>query len=44
MLPADFTWPDAPILKGQKSWLREGVEMGVFPKEAADLIDTMYAP
>ncbi len=44
LLPADFTWPDAATLKGQKSWLREGVEMGMFAKEAAGLIDAMYAP
>jgi hypothetical protein len=44
LLPADFTWPDAATLKGQKTWLREGVEMGMFVKEAAGLIDAMYAP
>ena len=44
LLPADYTWPDASSMKAQKSFLREGVEMGMFPKEAADLIDGMYAP
>jgi len=44
LLPSDFTWPDAPTLKGQKAWLREGVELGMFPKEAAGLIDAMYVP
>jgi ABC-type nitrate/sulfonate/bicarbonate transport system substrate-binding protein len=44
LLPSDFTWPEAATLKAQKSWLREGVEMGMFPKEAAELIDVMYAP
>lgn len=44
LLPTDFTWPDAPALKGQKVWLREGVELGMFPKEAAGLIDAMYLP
>jgi hypothetical protein len=44
LLPADFTRPDAAPLKAQKSWLREGVEMGIFPEEAAELIDGMYAP
>jgi ABC-type nitrate/sulfonate/bicarbonate transport system substrate-binding protein len=44
LLPSDFTWPEATTLKAQKSWLREGVEMGMFPKEAAGLIDGMYAP
>jgi len=44
LLPADFTWPDAATLKAQKSWLREGVEMGMFEKQAAGLIDGMYVP
>ncbi len=44
LLPSDFTWPDAPTLKGQKAWLREGVDLGMFPKEAAGLIDAMYVP
>ncbi|MGH7767442.1 MAG: ABC transporter substrate-binding protein [Candidatus Binatia bacterium] len=44
LLPADFTWPEATTLNTQKRWLREGVEMGMFPKEAAGLIDGMYAP
>ena len=39
-----ITWPDAATLKAQKSFLREGVEMGMFEKEAAGLIDGMYAP
>ncbi len=44
LLPADFTWPDAATLKGEKTWLREGVDLGMFPKEAAGLIDGMYVP
>jgi ABC-type nitrate/sulfonate/bicarbonate transport system substrate-binding protein len=44
LLPADFTWPDAATLKGQKGWLREGVELGMFPKEATGVIDAMYVP
>ena len=44
LLPADFIWPDQPTLKAQKSFLREGVELGMFPKEAAGVIDAMYAP
>ncbi len=35
---------EAPTLKAQKSFLREGVELGMFPKEAAGVIDAMYAP
>ena len=44
LLPADFTWPDAPTLKAQKSFLREGVELGMFPKEADKFIDPMFVP
>ena len=44
LLPADFTWPDAATLKAQKTWLREGVEMGMFEKQASGLIDAMYVP
>ncbi len=44
LLPGDFTWPDQPTLKAQKSFLREGVDLGMFPKEAAGVIDAMYAP
>ena len=44
LLPADFTWPDGATLKAQKSWLIQGVEMGMFEKQAAGLIDGMYVP
>ena len=44
LLPAEFTWPDAATLKAVKTLLREGVEMGMFAKEAADLIDRLYTP
>jgi ABC-type nitrate/sulfonate/bicarbonate transport system substrate-binding protein len=44
LLPANYTWPDASNLKAQKSFLREGVEMGMFPKEAAEQIDGMFVP
>ncbi|MBI2991335.1 MAG: PhnD/SsuA/transferrin family substrate-binding protein [Deltaproteobacteria bacterium] len=44
LLPADFTWPDAATLKAQKSFLREGVELGMFPKEADKFIDPMFVP
>jgi len=44
LLPAEFMWPDAATLNAAKTLLREGVEMGMFPKEAADLIDRLYLP
>jgi len=44
LLPADFTWPDAASLKAGKGFLREGVEMGMFSKEAVGFIDGMFVP
>lgn len=44
LLPASFAWPDAASLKALKSFLREGVEMGMFPKEASAAIDPLFAP
>jgi ABC-type nitrate/sulfonate/bicarbonate transport system substrate-binding protein len=44
LLPADFTWPDAASLKAIKSYLREGVQMGMFPKEGTAFIDGMFVP
>jgi ABC-type nitrate/sulfonate/bicarbonate transport system substrate-binding protein len=44
LLPADFKWPDASTLKSAKSFLRQGVEMGMFPKEAVAHIDIMFTP
>ena len=44
LLPADFKWPDATTLKAGKLFLQEGVEMGMFPKEAAGFIDSMFTP
>lgn len=44
LLPADFTWPDAATLKAGRSFLREGMEMGMFPKEADKFIDPMFVP
>lgn len=44
LLPADFKWPDAPTLKVAQTWLREGVELGMFAKPSADYIEVMFAP
>ena len=44
LLPADLTWPDASTLKAGKSFLSEGIEMGMFPKEAGKFIDPMFVP
>jgi len=44
LLPADFKWPDAATLKVVQTWLREGVDLGMFPKPSADYIEVMFAP
>jgi len=44
LLPSDFSWPDGSSLKGLKTFLQDGVEMGMFPREAAALIDGMFVP
>jgi ABC-type nitrate/sulfonate/bicarbonate transport system substrate-binding protein len=44
LLPANFKWPDAATLTAEKSWLQQGVELGMFSKESAGFIDVMFAP
>ena len=44
LLPPDFTWPDKANLDIEKKYLRESAEMGIFPKEAAGVIDAMFVP
>lgn len=44
LLPSDFTWPDATSLKALKSYLREGVKMGMFPEKAGGFIDGLFVP
>jgi ABC-type nitrate/sulfonate/bicarbonate transport system substrate-binding protein len=44
LLPADFKWPDAATMKACKTYLQQGVEMGMFPKEASGHIDAMFTP
>ena len=44
LLPADFKWPDAASLKAEKSWLQQGVELGMFTKESSGYIDAMFTP
>jgi ABC-type nitrate/sulfonate/bicarbonate transport system substrate-binding protein len=43
-LPPDFPWPDKSNLDVEKKYLRESTEMGIFPKEAAGVIDGMFVP
>jgi len=44
LLPPDFKWPDAATLKAEKTWLQEGVELGMFPKESSAHIDALFTP
>ena len=44
LLPPDFAWPESSNLNVEKSYLKEGVAMGIFPKEAAALIDPLFVP
>ena len=44
LLPPEFTWPDKANLDIEKKYLRESTEMGIFPKEAAGVIDAMFVP
>ncbi|HZD42300.1 MAG TPA: PhnD/SsuA/transferrin family substrate-binding protein, partial [Terriglobales bacterium] len=44
LLPADFKWPDQSTLKVVQTYLREGVELGMFPKKSAAYIDVMFTP
>ncbi len=44
LLPQDLKWPEASTLKAAKSFLQQGVELGMFPKEAAAHIDAMFTP
>jgi ABC-type nitrate/sulfonate/bicarbonate transport system substrate-binding protein len=44
LLPEEFSWPDAPALTVKKRFLREAVEMGMFPKQAGEFIEVMFVP
>lgn len=44
LLPADFAWPESSNLNAEKTYLKEGMAMGIFPKEAAALIDQLFVP
>jgi ABC-type nitrate/sulfonate/bicarbonate transport system substrate-binding protein len=44
LLPLDFKWPDAATLNAEKSWLQQGVDLGMFSKESAGFIDVMFTP
>jgi NitT/TauT family transport system substrate-binding protein len=44
LLPPDFPWPDSANLAVEKRYLKEGIEMGIFPKEGSAVIDKLFVP
>jgi ABC-type nitrate/sulfonate/bicarbonate transport system substrate-binding protein len=44
LLPPDFPWPDKANLDVEKRYLRESIELGIFPKEGLSVIDAMFVP
>jgi ABC-type nitrate/sulfonate/bicarbonate transport system substrate-binding protein len=44
LLPPEFPWPDKANLGVEKRYLRESVELGIFPKDAMAVIDAMFVP
>lgn len=42
MFPQDFTWPDADSIRAEETYLSRGTEMGMFPKEAAKIVQKIY--
>lgn len=44
LLPPDFAWPDKMNLEVEKRYLKESVELGIFPKAGGGVIDAMFVP
>jgi ABC-type nitrate/sulfonate/bicarbonate transport system substrate-binding protein len=44
LLPPNFKWPEKTSLEMAKRYLKEGIELGIFPKEGTTVIDKMFAP
>ncbi len=44
LLPADFKWPNPKNLANQKQYLKDGIALGIFPKEAEAQIDGLFVP
>lgn len=44
LLPPDFPWPDKVNMDVEKRYLKESVELGIFPKEAAPFVDKLFVP
>jgi ABC-type nitrate/sulfonate/bicarbonate transport system substrate-binding protein len=44
LLPPDFPWPDKANLDVEQRYLRESIELGIFPKDGLGVIDAMFVP
>lgn len=44
LAPANLSWPNPSSVAVQKRYLREATELGIFPKEAKDIIEQMFVP
>jgi ABC-type nitrate/sulfonate/bicarbonate transport system substrate-binding protein len=44
LLPPNFQWPDKANLDVEKRYLKESVELGIFPKEGFGVIDALFVP
>jgi ABC-type nitrate/sulfonate/bicarbonate transport system substrate-binding protein len=44
LLPPDFPWPDKANLDVEKRYLKESIELGIFPKQGLGVIDAMFVP
>jgi ABC-type nitrate/sulfonate/bicarbonate transport system substrate-binding protein len=42
MFPSDFKWPDVESIRAEEAYLSRGTEMGMFPKEAAKIVQKIY--
>ncbi len=44
LAPADLKWPNPSGLEAQRKYLREATDLGIFPKEAKDIIEKLFVP
>lgn len=44
LLPPDFKWPNPKNLANQKQYLKDGIALGIFPKESEPFIDGLFVP
>ena len=42
LLPGDFQWPNEKNLANQKQYLKDGISLGIFPREAEPFIDGLF--